>query len=92
MAAKLFETQPQWGEKRGSQAAPFRTFAEELRLDLSPYDADVAAEDTKERIRKDIADGKALCVNGTPTFFLNGEKLTLNSEEQFSQLLEDATR
>lgn len=92
MAAKLFETQPQWGEKRDSQAALFRTFAEELGLDISQYDADVAAEDTKERIRKDIADGKALGVTGTPTFFLNGEKLTLNSEEQFRQLLEDATR
>lgn len=34
MAAKLFETQPQWGEKQDSQAALFRTFAEELELGL----------------------------------------------------------
>jgi protein-disulfide isomerase len=92
MAARLFETQPQWGEKRDSPAALFRTYAEELGLDASQYDADVAAEDTRERIRKDIADGKALGVTGTPTFFLNGEKLTLNSEEQFRQLLQDAAR
>jgi protein-disulfide isomerase len=92
MAARLFETQPQWGEKQDSQAALFRTFAEELDLDLNAYDATVAADETKERIRRDIADGKALGVTGTPTFFLHGKKLTLNSEEQFRQLLEDAAR
>jgi hypothetical protein len=31
-------------------------------------------------------------VTGTPTFFLNGEKLTLNSEEQFRQLLDNAVK
>jgi protein-disulfide isomerase len=92
MAAKLFETQPQWGEKQDSQAAVFRTFAEELGLDMATYDEAVAAEATRERIRKDIADGKALGVTGTPTFFLDGQKLTLDSEAQFRQLLEDTTR
>jgi protein-disulfide isomerase len=92
MAARLFETQPQWGDKQDSQAALFRTFAEELGLDMDKFDAAVAAEENKERIRKDITDGKALGVTGTPTFFLNGEKLTLNSETQFRQLLDTAVR
>ncbi|WP_461186753.1 DsbA family protein [Arthrobacter sp. Z4-13] len=92
MAARLFKTQPQWGEKQDSQAALFRTYAEELGLDMVAYDTTVAAEETKERIRRDIADGKSLGVTGTPTFFLDGKKLTLNSEEQFRQLLEDAAR
>jgi protein-disulfide isomerase len=92
MAAKMFETQPQWGEKQDFQNSLFRSFAEELGLDMEKYDAAMAAEETKERIRKDIADGKALGVTGTPTFFLNGEKLVLNSEEQFRQLLDDAAK
>ncbi|UKA56724.1 DsbA family protein (plasmid) [Arthrobacter sp. FW305-BF8] len=92
MVAKLFNTQPQWGEKQDSQAALFRSFAQELGLDLAKYDAAVADEATKDRIRKDIADGKALGVSGTPTFFLNGEKLTLDTEEQFRQLLADAAK
>lgn len=92
MAAKMFETQPQWGEKQDFQNALFRTFAEELGLDMAKYDAAVAAEETKERIRKDIADGKALGVTGTPTFFLNGEKLTLNTEAEFRQKLDDAVK
>ena len=92
MAAKLFETQPEWGGKQESQAAVFRGFAQELGLDLAKYDAAVGAEATRDRIRKDAADGAALGVTGTPTFFLNGKKLTLDTEEQFRQLLTDAAR
>jgi protein-disulfide isomerase len=92
MYAKMFETQPQWGEKQDSQAPLFRTFAQELGLDLNAYDAAVSAESTKDRIRQDLADGAALGVTGTPTFFLNGQKLTLDTEEQFRQLLSDAVK
>ncbi len=45
-----------------------------------------------ERIRKDVADGTALGVKGTPTFFLNGKKLVLNTEAEFRQLLTDAAQ
>lgn len=92
MYAKMFETQPQWGEKTESQAPLFRTFAEELGLDLTAYDAAVADDKTKERIKKDIADGTALGVKGTPTFFLNGKMLNLETKEQFRQLLADAAK
>lgn len=90
MAAKLFETQEQWGGKQDSQAPVFRGYAQELGLDLAKYDAAVADEATLERIRKDAADGTALGVTGTPTFFLNGKKLVLNTEAEFRQLLSDA--
>lgn len=92
MYAKMFETQPQWGENQDSQAPLFRTFAQDLGLDLTKYDAAVADEKTIDRIRKDVADGRALGVTGTPTFFINGEKLVLNTEEQFRQKLTDATK
>lgn len=92
MAAKLFETQAQWGGKQDSQASVFRGYAQELGLDMAGYDAAVADEKTKERIRKDVADGTALGVKGTPTFFLNGKKLVLNTEAEFRQLLTDAAK
>ncbi|PVZ60909.1 DsbA family protein [Arthrobacter sp. H-02-3] len=92
MYAKMFETQPQWGEKQDSQAPLFRTYAQELGLDLAKYDAAVADEKTIDRIRKDVADGKALGVTGTPTFFLNGQMLTLSTEADFRQKLTDAAK
>ena len=92
MYAKMFETQSQWGEKQDSQAPLFRTFAQELGLDLSKYDAAVADEKTIDRIREDVADGKALGVTGTPTFFLDGKKLTLSTEADFRQKLTEAAK
>lgn len=92
MYTKMFDTQPQWGEKQDSQAPLFRTYAQELNLDLTKYDAAVADEKTIDRIRKDVADGKALGVTGTPTFFLNGQKLTLSTEADFRQKLTDAAK
>ena len=92
MAAKLFDTQPLWGGKQESQAPLFRGYAEELGLDLARYDAAVADEKTKERIRKDVADGTAFGVTGTPTFYLNGKKLILNTETEFRQMLTDASK
>ncbi|MGH7753626.1 MAG: DsbA family protein, partial [Gemmatimonadales bacterium] len=38
MYTKMFETQPQWGEKQDSQAPLFRTYAQELGLDMEKYD------------------------------------------------------
>ncbi|MFK0004596.1 DsbA family protein [Paenarthrobacter sp. NPDC090522] len=90
MAAKLFQTQPQWGEKTDSQAGLFRTYAQQLGLDMARYDAALADPSVKDRISRDVADGRALGVTGTPTFFLNGKKLTLDTEEQFRQLLDEA--
>jgi protein-disulfide isomerase len=92
MYTKMFETQPQWGEKQDSQAPLFRTFAQELGLDLAKYDAAVADEATRDRIRKDVADGRALGVTGTPTFFLDGQQLTLSTEADFRQKLTDAAK
>lgn len=73
MVDKMFATQLQWGEQQESHAALFRTFAEELGLDMARYDTAITDDSTKNRIRQDVADGKALGVTGTPTFFLNGQ-------------------
>lgn len=92
MSAKMFETQDQWRGKRESQGPLFRTYAQQLGLDLAAFDAAVADEKTKARIRADIADGNALGVTATPTFFLNGEKLTLTTKQDFRQKLTDAVK
>ncbi|UKA67288.1 DsbA family protein [Arthrobacter sp. FW306-05-C] len=92
MANKLFEHQSQWAGNQQSQAPLFRTYAQELGLNLAEFDAAVANPETEDRILADIADGNALGVNGTPTFFLNGEKLTLNTKADFRQKLADAAK
>lgn len=90
MYKRMFETQERWGHRQESQAPLFRQFAADLGLDLRAYDAAVDDPATLERVLRDKQDGLALGVEGTPTFFLDGEPLQLTSAEDFVAAIEDA--
>jgi protein-disulfide isomerase len=75
----LFETQPTWGESSESKEEVFFGFAEELGLDMDEFRKVYEDPATLEKIQRDKADGLALGVEGTPTFFLNGEKMEIES-------------
>ncbi|MGW2092694.1 DsbA family protein [Promicromonospora sukumoe] len=79
MYQRMYETQAEWGEGQDSQAEVFRGFARDLGLDVEQYDAAVADPATAERVQRDFDEGRALGVSGTPTFFLDGEKLETQS-------------
>ena len=83
MYQKMFETQTELSHTTEDRSPVFRAYAEELGLDMAAYDAAVADPATRARIEADVADGVALGVQGTPTFFLDGQVLTLNTLEQF---------
>ncbi|HWG99603.1 MAG TPA: thioredoxin domain-containing protein [Pilimelia sp.] len=74
MYKKLFDNQTAWGHNPQSQAAVFERYAQELGLDMSRYQADVASAEVAARVRADATDGLAVGVQGTPTFFINGER------------------
>ena len=90
MYQKMFEAQPQWGESAEDQSAVFRGFAEDLGLDMAAYDAAVADPATTERVQLDVADGLALGVQGTPTFFLDGQQMSYSSVEDFQEQIAQA--
>ena len=90
MYDRMFETQREWGESQESQAEVFRSFAEDLGLDMAAYDAAAADPGTLERVLQDREDGLALGVEGTPTFFLNGEKVEVESTDQFIEMIDAA--
>lgn len=66
----LFANQQTWGQ---AQDAPdqFRQQAIALGADASKYDVCIADPATEARIQRDVADGSALGVQGTPAFFVN---------------------
>jgi protein-disulfide isomerase len=49
-----------------------RDIAEEAGLDLTMYDACIAADAKAARVNQDVTSGTALGVSGTPTFYVNG--------------------
>lgn len=79
MYQKLFETQATWAESSESKRESFFDLADQLDLDMDDFEAVFDHPDTEKKIKRDQADGKALGVTGTPTFFINGEKIEVTS-------------
>ena len=77
MYQRLFETQAEWGEAAEADPAVFRALAEEIGLDMAAYDEAVTDPATADRVRRDKSEGTFLGVEGTPTFFVDGQMLTL---------------
>ncbi len=90
MYQKMFDTQQSWGEQDVPLDDLFRSYAEDLGLDMELFDAAYADPATLERIQRDIDDGKSLGVSSTPTFFLNGERLEPQSFEDLINALDVA--
>ncbi|GAB1818218.1 DsbA family protein [Herbidospora sp. RD11066] len=90
MYKKMYETQKTWGEKQVPADPLFRSFAEEMGLDMAKWDRSYDDPATLARIKKDVADGEALQVGGTPTFFLNEKKIQPQSEDEFRAALDAA--
>lgn len=90
MHARMFETQAEWSHTNEDRSPVFRGYAEDLGLDMAAYDAAIADPATMDRVNADKADGMALNVEGTPTFFLEGRKIQPATLEEFRSLIETA--
>lgn len=90
MYQRMFETQSSWGEQQEPLDDLFREYAADIGLDMDQYDADYASPEVAARVQRDLDDGKALGVQGTPTFYLNGELFQPTSVEDFSTAIDAA--
>jgi protein-disulfide isomerase len=90
MYKRMYETQTQWGEQQSSKAALFRSFAKDLDLDMSKYDATVADAKTAARVQRDVQAGQQLGVQGTPTFFIDEQQIQPQSFDDLRQQLDAA--
>ena len=86
----LFETQTSWGESQEDMSPLFRTYAEDLGLDLAQFDADVVSEDVAARVEADFQDAQSLGLTGTPSLFLDGEVIQPRTLGDFEDALERA--
>ncbi|MCF6276591.1 MAG: DsbA family protein [Candidatus Magasanikbacteria bacterium] len=78
----LYSRQSSWASSSKAKEK-FVEYAEELGLDRDKFLQDFSSDEVENKIKTDIASGNAMNVQGTPTFFLNGERFepnTLNVE------------
>lgn len=59
----------------------FRSYAEEIGLDMQRYDQDVNSDEVSARIDRDQKDGEKAGVSGTPTLFINGEEFNSSGQD-----------
>ena len=85
----LFEKQKTW-TKSPNPNALFVQYAEELGLDVKKFRQHMDASLLSDKIEADKKAGDELGITGTPTFYLNGEKMIINSYEEFYQQIASA--
>jgi protein-disulfide isomerase len=79
---KLFAAQQEWSSSQTPQTF-FVQYAEDLGLDTEKFKAQMQSSVLRDYIRADANEAKQLGLTGTPTFFLNGQKMEMKSYEEF---------
>ncbi len=70
----------------------FTDIAKELKLDLKKFESDRKDPTLTQRVQKDMRDGQAAGVTGTPTVFINGVKLEQRSDEGIAAAIKAALK
>ena len=89
----LYEQQNEWSTSDAAQDI-FTNYATALGLDVDKFKVSVGQRLFKAVIDADLADGNAVQVSGTPTFFINGvlfapRQGAIPSEDDFKQKIEE---
>ena len=67
----------------------FQQFAMDLGLDMDRFQKDRANQEIVSLINRDLREGSRIGVRGTPTVFINGQRLGQRSLEAFSAAIEN---
>ena len=70
----LFTKQNDWSSSTTPKDV-FDQYAATLGINVDQFKKDIDSDTVKNKIAEDVADGNALGINATPTFFLDGVKL-----------------
>jgi protein-disulfide isomerase len=79
----LFENQRTWSNG-ANPTVFFVQYAEEIGVeDIDKFKRHLKSSLLTEKIQSNIREGRELGISGTPTFFLNGERMVLETIEDF---------
>ncbi len=73
-------------------ADKLKEYAGKIGLDVARWEKDYNSPDIEQEIKKDMADGQAADVTGTPTFFVNGKRATNRSFDGFKDTIDAALK
>jgi len=87
----LFENQRSWSTAPNPTAL-FIAYAEQLELDVALFRRHLGASVIEDHIRSQFGEAQALGLTGTPTFLLNGQRMSFQSYEEMVSQVEAAVR
>lgn len=85
----LFENQRAWSTAPNPTAI-FMSYAEEIGLDVPMFRRHLDASVIEDHVRAEFEEARELGLTGTPTFFLNGERMNFQSYEEMAAQVEAA--
>ncbi len=87
----IFENQSNWNNMTSSEVEKeFFAYAKELELDLEKFKDDIESNSVENAVEADKDAGVKARVGGTPSFYLNGEPIAINSYETGRQIIRNA--
>lgn len=81
---RLFADQATWSGSAVPQTY-FVQYASDLGLDIDLFKRHLKSSVLRDRVQADFEEGETLGITGTPTFFLNGKKMEIESYLDFAQ-------
>ncbi|PCI30076.1 hypothetical protein COB55_00775 [Candidatus Wolfebacteria bacterium] len=91
MHDELFNQQPTWGSMTAADVREeFARYAVGLGLDMDQFNSDLDDNDVTGIVRDNYRDGLKAGVASTPTFFLNGQKMSgFSTAEEFISIIRE---
>jgi len=85
----LFAKQSEWGAT-AIPGAFFAKYAGELGLDVEQFTRHQRSSVLQQNVRAHAAEARELGLTGTPTFFLNGERMQFQTYQDFTDQIKSA--
>jgi protein-disulfide isomerase len=90
MHDKVYDTQNDW-INLSDPTSIFAGYAKDLGLNVDQFTKDLSSSTIKNIVQNDLNDGNTIGITETPTFYLNGQKMTLTGTyDQFKSLIDSA--
>ncbi len=87
MVDLLFDNQSTWEKSNNPQQEHYLNYAKQLNLDIDQFKKDSDSSEVKNRVAEDLNAANQMGIDSTPTFFLNGQKVDVNSFDEFKKML-----
>jgi len=82
----LFNTQQQWSIEENPQEY-FTKLANSIGLNTEQFTTDITSQVVENAVKEDTKEAEKMKLPGTPSFFLNGQKISFNSYEELAALI-----